>query len=394
MEIRHTLENGKLTLFLCGRIDTNNAAQAEQMIISAIEQGGAAEVIFDAGELEYISSAGLRVLMRVRKRTAEPPKILNTPPPIYEILDTTGFTELFEVKKKPRVISVEGCEVIGRGYYGTVYRVDPETVVKVYESPDSLSMIENETKLAKTALVAGVPTAIAYDIVRVGDSYGSVFELLNAKNFNDLLVENTGRVDEITAQYAAFLRLVNEQTVPAGRLRSAKVMFLDYLEKVKAHLSGELYGRLKMLLSEIPESHNVIHGDAQMKNIMVVDSEPMLIDMETLCTGQPIFDLQGLYVTYRAFPEDDPNNAMDFLGIHTETTAYIWQRIMELYFGTQDKTALRALEDKIRIVASIRFLKLLVTTALKEHPLTELRIKHTKEHLQELLARVDSLDCP
>lgn len=391
MEIRHTLENGKLTLFLCGRIDTNNAAQAEQMIISAIEQGGAAEVIFDAGELEYISSAGLRVLMRVRKRTAEPPKILNTPPPIYEILDTTGFTELFEVKKKPRVISVEGCEVIGRGYYGTVYRVDPETVVKVYESPDSLSMIENETKLAKTALVAGVPTAIAYDIVRVGDSYGSVFELLNANNFNDLLVENTGRVDEITAQYAAFLRLVNEQTVPAGRLRSAKVMFLDYLEKVKAHLSGELYERLKMLLSEIPESHNVIHGDAQMKNIMVVDSEPMLIDMDTLCEGNAIFDLQSVYVTYFAFGEDYPPNSMEFLGVTPDITARIWQRFIGEYFRTEDEGRIASLRDKITIAGCIRFLFLIDGMPGHEDELYRTRVRHTVERLSRLAFEVDSL---
>lgn len=118
----------------------------------------------------------------------------------------------------------------------------------------------------------------------------------------------------------------------------------------------------------------------------------MLIDMETMCTGQPIFDLQGLYVTYKSFTEDEPGNAMAFLGIHTETTDYIWQRLMELYFGTQDKAVLRALEDKIRVAASIRFLNLLTTTALKEHPLTELRVKHTREHLQELLTRVDSLE--
>jgi hypothetical protein len=65
---------------------------------------------------------------------------------------------------------------------------------------------------------------------------------------------------------------------------------------------------------------------------------------------------------------------------------------MKLYFGTQDEAVLSSLEDKIRVVASIRFLSLLTTTGLKDHPLTELRVKHTREHLQELLLRVDSLN--
>ena len=50
-------------------------------------------------------------------------------------------------------------------------------------------MIENEKKLAKLAFVAGIPTAISFDIVKIGNTFGSVFELLKAKTFNDLIKE-------------------------------------------------------------------------------------------------------------------------------------------------------------------------------------------------------------
>lgn len=128
-----------------------------------------------------------------------------------------------------------------------------------------------------------------------------------------------------------------------------------------------------------------------MKNVLFCHEDPMLIDMETLCTGQPLFDLQGLYVTYKAFTEDDADNTMAFLGLHKETADYIWQRLLELYFGTEDRAKLNPLEDKIRVAAAIRFLSLLTTTR-KDQELTSLRIRHTCEHLQELLSRVDSLD--
>jgi hypothetical protein len=136
----------------------------------------------------------------------------------------------------------------------------------------------------------------------------------------------------------------------------------------------------------------VVHGDFQMKNVLLCEGEPMLIDMESLCTGQPLFDLQGLYVTYKAFPEDEPGNAMNFLGIQDGTAAHIWQRIMELYFGTEDKTVLGRMEDKIRVAAAVRFLYLLTVTGLKHHDLTPRRIQHTREQLAELLSRVDSLE--
>ena len=111
--------------------------------------------------------------------------------------------------------------------------------------------------------------------------------------------------------------------------------------------------------------------------------------MKVLLTGAKVgslyalFDLQGLYVTYKAFPEDEPGNAMNFLGIQDGTAAHIWQRIMELYFGTEDKTVLGRMEDKIRVAAAVRFLYLLTATPLKEHKLTDLRIRHTCEQLEQ-----------
>ena len=82
---------------------------------------------------------------------------------------------------------------------------------------------------------------------------------------------------------------------------------------------------------------------------------------------------------------------MAFMGLHDETQDYIWQRLLELYFGTEDRGRLKALEDKIRVVAYIRFLHTLENTWHKGRALTEVRIKNTRKQLQELLSRVDSL---
>ena len=123
-----------MTIFLKGRIDTNNALQTENELFSAVESAPEAvdQFILDSSELEYISSAGLRVLMKMRKNFSENIRVIGVSPEVYDIFDVTGFTEILKVEKRYREISVEGCEVIGTGFYGTVYRVDPETIVKVY----------------------------------------------------------------------------------------------------------------------------------------------------------------------------------------------------------------------------------------------------------------------
>ena len=65
--IRTELENGVLTLLASGRIDSTSAPEAEKEIISACTGTAHSEVVLDAEELEYISSAGLRVILRLRK---------------------------------------------------------------------------------------------------------------------------------------------------------------------------------------------------------------------------------------------------------------------------------------------------------------------------------------
>ena len=123
---------------LSGRIDSTNSADIENDILKQLEGKTDTAVTLDVEELEYISSAGLRVILRVKK-TWPDVRIINASPEVYEILETTGFTEMMTVEKAYKVISVEGCEVIGEGFNGKVYRVDKDNVVKVYKNADALA---------------------------------------------------------------------------------------------------------------------------------------------------------------------------------------------------------------------------------------------------------------
>ncbi len=175
-------------IFLEGRIDSSNTRAAEEEIGRILAENPGKGIIFDADKLDYISSAGLRVILRVKKSFPDL-TITNVSSEVYEILDMTGFTEMMTVEKAYRVVSVEGCEEIGRGANGTIYRIDQDNVVKVYNNADALDDIRHEREMAKLALILGIPTAISYDVVKVGNSYGAVFELLNARSFTRILTD-------------------------------------------------------------------------------------------------------------------------------------------------------------------------------------------------------------
>ncbi|MBR5179265.1 MAG: phosphotransferase [Lachnospiraceae bacterium] len=362
---------------LKGRIDSTNAMEEEKRIMDLIEKNPDESISFDASGLSYISSAGLRVLMKVKKQIKADLQITDVSPEVYDIFETTGFTQLFNVRKKYREISVDGCKVIGKGAYGTVYRLDEDTVVKKYDSAEALSMIENEKKLARLAFVAGIPTAISFDIVKIGDTYGSVFEMLKAKTFNDLIKENPANADDIIKQYADLIKQVHSTKLPAGTLPSSRQKYIEKLKNIKHMIPEELYGKTEVFLNSIPEDDHLIHGDLQMKNIMLSDNEPMLIDMDTLSQGIPLFDIAGIYVAYIVFEEDEPGNNMKFFGIATETGKKIWDGVCKNCLREEDF-------DKMQILAYVLFLDMFKNSS-PDDELSATRIRHSIKHLEELL---------
>lgn len=384
-------KDGIVTIFLEGRIDSGNATQVEKEILGLMDENPGKEIAFDAEKLDYISSAGLRVLLKVQKAKAKPVMISNVSGEVYDIFETTGFTQLLNVRKKYRQISVDGCEIIGKGAYGTVYRLDEDTVVKKYESPEALSMIENEKKLAKLAFVAGIPTAISFDIVKIGNTFGSVFELLKAKTFNDLIKEKPSEADETIRKYTELIKQVHSISLAPGTLPSAKAEYLKKLDNIHPLLSDELYERMKEFYDSLPEDDHVIHGDLQMKNIMLSGDEPMLIDMDTLSQGLPIFDLGGIYLAYIAFVEDDPENCKRFFGIDKEMADRIFYGVMENYYREISEQEKKEILEKVKIIGYTNFLNMLKPE--KQEELAALRIRHTIEFLKKFFVeRKDSYE--
>ncbi len=342
-----------LVISLHGRIDSSNAQETEQCVLKQLDSVTSAEV--DCSDLEYISSAGLRILLKTKKLVPDM-TIINTSDQIYNILELTGFTEMINVRKAFRKISIEGCSVIGSGANGTVYRYDDDTIVKVFKAPDALPEIERERELARTAFVLGVPTAISYDIVQVDDGrYGAVFELLNANSYHHLLLTGQKTIDEIAEMSVDLLKIVHSTTPKPGLLPSKAKISLDQLEHARQYLSEEEYQKIRSLYEALPENRHMLHGDLHIKNVMVQDGESLLIDMDTLCTGDPVFEFSGLYISYLAFSELDPEDSMHFFGIPAEDLKSLFEKILFRYCHEKNADP-ESILKKQQLISSVRML--------------------------------------
>ena len=86
------------TLKISGRIDSNNAAQFEKEMFDAAGES-VTDITIDAADAEYISSAGLRVFLKLKKKVSGEVSVINASSDVYDIFDVTGFTSFLNVSK-------------------------------------------------------------------------------------------------------------------------------------------------------------------------------------------------------------------------------------------------------------------------------------------------------
>ena len=97
LNIKKNLENTTLTVSLEGRLDTTTAPQLEAELKNALD--GITELTMDLGGTEYISSAGLRVLLSAQKTMNKQGemKVTNVSKEIMEIFEVTGFSDILHI---------------------------------------------------------------------------------------------------------------------------------------------------------------------------------------------------------------------------------------------------------------------------------------------------------
>ena len=383
-------EDKTLTVLLSGRIDSSNADAVEKEISEIREQNAHDIMILDADGLEYISSAGLRVVLRLKK--SEPSLcLINVNSEVYEIFEMTGFTEMMDIKKAFRRISLEGAELIGQGANGKVYRVNDDTIVKVYINPDSFGDIQRERDLAKKAFVLGIPTAISYDIARVGDSYGTVFEMLTAKSFAKLIFAEPEKLDYYIGLYVDLLKKIHKTLVKEGDMPDMKEIALSWAKFDMDYLPKEIGEKLFALVNAIPKDNHMLHGDYHIKNVMMQDGEALLIDMDTLCVGNPVFELGSMFNAYEGFSALDPSVSSAFLGISHELAVKIWEKSLSAYLGTTDKVKLEEAENKAKIIGFMRLVRRSIRRGGLSDATMKSEIDFYIEQLVSLVGKTDTL---
>lgn len=291
--------------------------------------------------------------------------------------------------KKYKEVSLDGLKLIGRGAKSDVYKYDEELVIKLYNEDNEYKDIERENYIARQAFIAGIPTAINFGIVKVGNRYGSMFELLDSTSVTTLIKANPLMVEHYAEVMANLAKKIH--SIQAGDM----LIVPNYMENVYswiddgvAYIDEELTSRIKSLVDELPECNTLIHGDFHTGNVMTSKNEYMMIDMGRLSVCHPIVELSGVYMFYVGFRELDEPIAGDIMGLTRELSAKFFNCFMKSYLGKED---IGDVVNKAALLCYVRLVRRCYKKGFDLSPTYKKARDYYVERIRELINKVDKL---
>lgn len=259
--------------------------------------------------------------------------------------------------RKYKEVSVDGCKLIGRGAKGDVYRYDDELIIKVYNENNTYSDVEREIELSRKAFVMGLPTAISFGIVAVGDRYGSMLELLDSPSVSQCIATTPRRVRYYGQLMADIAHMIHGTETNDGAFPQAINKMQAWINEGIARDDEELAARLMVLIDDLPETHCLVHGDFHTGNVLLQNGEPILIDLDRMAVGHPIVDMTGLYMSYVGYGEEDPKRTEDFMGFSYKTARAFFDAFIKAYLKTEDKARIEEVTDKAALMCYARMIR-------------------------------------
>lgn len=406
--MNYKFDNGILKIELPERIDANNANAVEKELFEVPFSKTTKEILLDAENLNYISSLGLRIILKFKKSFKNTPlSIINASDTVYNVFDDTGFSSFITVRKKIRFIDINSLKLIGAGMYGAVYRINEEQILKVFYGINSENDIQPIIKTIRSAFVHDIPTIIPFEIVNTEKGIGMILELLNSEMMSTLMENNPEKLDKYVSEMVKLSKSLANTPFEEGTLRSRNEMLISKLDNADKFLLPEEITTIKKYIDAVPQRNTAVHGDFHAKNIMVMDEKLILIDMDEFSLGHPLWDIANLYCIYQAMAHIDTKIADDMfslggkipyenfyfkiVGCTLAQAEIIWDKFFNGYFSDTSEEDKAQILKLVEFYATFKFVTFLVDIckAVKDNP-NELAGK--VRNIRYFLAELDKKD--
>lgn len=243
-------------------------------------------------------------------------------------------------------IDLSAWTMVGEGGNGTTYTnpSQPDVILKLSHLEDGTSeAVSKEFYTSKAVYELGIPTPRMIEIVKNGDEYGTLSQLIaKKKSLGRLCGEQPADIDRLAERTAALAKQLHGTIVPdTPWLPSMKQLMLTALAQTKM-LSGSKLKQVTAFVEGLDDAPTLLHGDLTMGNLIfdLTDDSPYWIDLGRATHGLPMFDLGHMYLFCNIFSKKE--RVQQIAHMTGEQMVQFWKRFAIAYNGREGIEAFTA----------------------------------------------------
>ncbi|MBR3719491.1 MAG: phosphotransferase, partial [Firmicutes bacterium] len=148
--------------------------------------------------------------------------------------------------------------------------------------------------------------------------------------------------------------------------------------------------KLRALVEAVPRRNTMLHGDFHAKNVMMQNGEVILIDMDTLCMGHPVFEMASVFNAYTGFYVTGTRQRGVFIGLDPEMAEKVWNGLV-LHYADGDPDKASRIEQRAALIGYVRLYRRILRRDGLNTEEGRREIELYRKNIGELLDQVDDL---
>ncbi|MCR5302675.1 MAG: phosphotransferase [Lachnospiraceae bacterium] len=192
----------------------------------------------------------------------------------------------------PEGVHIDQLEEIGKGSTATVYRLDEQHVLKVYDRPryrNRPDFVEREAAVSHATALAGLPVPDSHGVGTVDGFLCAVYDLIKGDSLGDVILEDPSTLKAWAGRMAQLAKQIHSLDATDEVFTPVRMITKLY-PYIEPNIDGESMQRFKVLAEAVSGGDKMVHTDFHFDNVLVDDGELRLIDAGGMSCGHPVYD--------------------------------------------------------------------------------------------------------